>query len=172
MSDLPTRESVELATETYVSDWTELDGNRVCAIVDAYTDGKLMTEAEWIQTLSDRFSVGTVDNRINYEAAARARKLWRDANDKSAVTMEEVMDEKMSIEAALPEDGILVSPSNEWKRWCTDTENRLLHVAELDSPDEPEHQHQFLPWLSLPNGSSWTGCASCDWQYQYDYPYR
>ena len=66
----------------------------------------------------------------------------------------------------------LVSPSIEWKRWCTDAEDRLLHVAELDCPDEPEHQHQFLPWLSLPNGSSWTGCASCDWQYQYDHPYR
>ena len=32
-----------------------------------------------------------------------------------------------------------------------------------------EHKHQFLPWLTLPNGSSWTGCASCDWQYQYDH---
>ena len=53
MSDLPTRDSVELATKTYVSDWTELDGDRVCAIVDAYTDGKLMTKAEWWAKLPD-----------------------------------------------------------------------------------------------------------------------
>ncbi len=36
--------------------------------------------------------------------------------------------------------------------------------------DAPEHRHQFLPWLSLPNGSSWTKCATCDdAEMQYDH---
>ena len=36
-------------------------------------------------------------------------------------------------------------------------------------PVEPtEHQHQWLPWLTLPNGSSWTQCVPCGEQFQYD----
>ena len=34
---------------------------------------------------------------------------------------------------------------------------------------EPEHRHQWLPWLTLPNGSSWTQCVPCGEQFQYDY---
>jgi len=47
MSDLPTRESIELATGFEIRDWTALDTERVYAIVDAYLDGTLMIEAEW-----------------------------------------------------------------------------------------------------------------------------
>lgn len=36
-------------------------------------------------------------------------------------------------------------------------------------PVEPEHQHQWLPWLTLPNGSSWTQCTVCEEQFQYDH---
>ena len=37
-------------------------------------------------------------------------------------------------------------------------------------PVEPtEHQHQWLPWLTLPNGSSWTQCVPCGEQFQYDH---
>ena len=36
-------------------------------------------------------------------------------------------------------------------------------------PVEPEHQHQWLPWLTLPNGSSWTQCTGCGEQFQYDH---
>lgn len=35
--------------------------------------------------------------------------------------------------------------------------------------DQPEHQHQWLPWLTLPNGSSWTQCTTCEEQFQYDH---
>lgn len=48
-------------------------------------------------------------------------------------------------------------------------EGELMSRVEWEATIEAEHQHQFLPWLTLPNGSSWTGCASCDWQYQYDH---
>ena len=94
-------------------------------IVIAYVGGRLMTETEWIQALAYRFSEGTDDmgvvmgdeserdNSIDYEAAARARKLWFDAEDKSAVTIEEVMDEKMSIEAALPDGDLYVPATDE-----------------------------------------------------------
>ncbi|KKK86203.1 hypothetical protein LCGC14_2765600 [marine sediment metagenome] len=47
MSDLPTRESIELATGFEIRDWTALDTERVYAIVDAYLDATLKTEAEW-----------------------------------------------------------------------------------------------------------------------------
>ena len=32
-----------------------------------------------------------------------------------------------------------------------------------------EHQHDWLPWLTLPNGSSWTQCVRCEEQFQYDH---
>ena len=53
MSDLPTRESIELATGFEIRDWTALDTERVYAIVDAYLDVTLMTEAEWWAKLPD-----------------------------------------------------------------------------------------------------------------------
>jgi len=34
---------------------------------------------------------------------------------------------------------------------------------------EVEHRHQWLPWLTLPNGSSWTQCTGCGEQFQYDH---
>ena len=37
-------------------------------------------------------------------------------------------------------------------------------------PVEPEHQHQWLPWLTLPNGSSMTQCTVCGERFQYDHP--
>jgi hypothetical protein len=36
-------------------------------------------------------------------------------------------------------------------------------------PVEPEHQHQWLPWLALPNGSSWTQCTGCGEEVQFDH---
>ncbi len=54
MSDLPTRESIELATGFEIRDWTALDTERVYAIVDAYLDVTLMTEAEWRDSLNVR----------------------------------------------------------------------------------------------------------------------
>ena len=54
----------------------------------------------------------------------------------------------------------------------TDSKKRrrqfVSHLEAL-AVEEPEHQHQFLPWLTLPNGSSFTACATCDWTYQYDH---
>jgi hypothetical protein len=36
-------------------------------------------------------------------------------------------------------------------------------------PAKPEHQHQWLPWLALPNGSSWTQCTGCGEEVQFDH---
>jgi hypothetical protein len=42
------------------------------------------------------------------------------------------------------------------------------YIGEL-VPVEPEHQHQWLPWLALPNGSSWTRCTGCSEEVQFDH---
>ncbi len=67
MSDLPTRDSVELAIETYMSDWTALDIERVLVVVDAYANGSLMTEVQWIQALAHCFKEGTDDMGVVME---------------------------------------------------------------------------------------------------------
>ena len=50
-----------------------------------------------------------------------------------------------------------------------DTFVSILQDGGLLVPVEPEHQHQWLPWLTLPNGSSWTQCTGCGEQFQYDH---
>lgn len=50
--------------------------------------------------------------------------------------------------------------------WVSDTEGRDAGWLVLVEPTE--HLHQWLPWLTLPNGSSWTQCVPCGEQFQYD----
>ena len=52
--------------------------------------------------------------------------------------------------------------------WVSDTEGR--DAGWLVAVEPTEHQHQWLPWLTLPNGSSWTQCVPCGEQFQYDGP--
>jgi len=53
MSDLPTRSDVELAPTMETQDWTEVDIERVCGVIDAYADRTLMTREEFI----NRFNI-------------------------------------------------------------------------------------------------------------------
>ena len=79
------------------------------------------------------------------------------------------MDEYYVIRFPNPGDGTAFSKSDQ-----LDMEEMWHQMQDMKDAGvlvavERIHQHQFLPWLTLPNGSSWTTCASCDWQYQYDH---
>jgi len=51
VTDLVTRNDVELAPTIEVRDWTNLDVERVCSVVEAYGNGTLMTRDEFIDNL-------------------------------------------------------------------------------------------------------------------------
>ena len=66
--------------------------------------------------------------------------------------------------------GMLLNNDFEGRKvWITPGGERTYATLGRMVPVEPtEHQHQWLPWLTLPNGSSWTQCVPCGEQFQYD----
>jgi hypothetical protein len=167
MSDLPTREEAQVAVQIWnttingYSDYPLLAHigyeKPALQLVRARADGDLLTREELVAT-------------ADYEAGYGAAQDRHDLSLLQRITL--------AINAALgvggDEELLIHNPIDSSHNPEAETPMDRLEYRKslgLDKPleVEPEHQHQWLPWLTLANGSSWTKCTKCEEEVQYDH---